>query len=211
MAQLQDPSRVRRDDVAMIGPSTTKGARTPEVKEKELAILADLYYRDPSGDHYKLTQRFNEVTGRSLTRSAITKDLAKIRKATVEGMVDDMSIVVAEELLKLNDLEKTVWKMLYDSQDNVKRRIIDKVVRENEDGEMEEIIKTIRVIEEFSGEFALKCIDKITVIQKERRKLYGVYAYSAIEQERTVDVEQKGYVNISPDDWETKKKDREYE
>ena len=209
MAQQQDPTRVRRDDVALIGPSETKVSRTSEEKQRDLTILADLWYRNPNQNHYELTERFNEITGRTLTRSRITKDLNEIRRAAAEGMVQDMQIIAAEERAKLDAMEKNYYKLFYDAQDNVKKRIIDSIVRENEDGDMEEIVKSIRVIEEFSGEFSLKVLNAISDIQKERRKLLGVYAYSAIEREREVDVELKGYMTVSPDDWEEEGEDNE--
>lgn len=204
MAQTQDPTRVRRDDVAAVGFSKTKDKRSSEEKQRDLTILADIYYRNPNQDHYALTQKFNEVTGRTLIRSTISRDLRKIKKAALEGMIEDMQIVVAEELLKLEQMEKALWKIFYDAQDNVKKRIIDKVVRENDDGEMEEIVRGIRVIEEFSGDFSIKTLDKIMDLQKERRKILGVYAYSALEVEREIDTEKKGYVKVSPEDWDNR-------
>ena len=209
MAQTQDQSRIRRDDTIAIGHSVTDANRTPEEKQRDLTILADLWYRNPTQNHYALTEQFNQITGRTLTRSAITKDLKKIRMAAVEGMEKDMQIVIAEELAKLDAMEKAYWNLFYDAQNNVKRRIIDSIVRENEDGDMEEIVKSIRVIEEFSGEFSLKILNSISDIQKERRKMQGVYAYSAIEREREVDISLKGYMTVSPDDWEKEKKDVE--
>jgi hypothetical protein len=202
--QTQDPNRIRKDDVAAKGPSLTmrEDHRSSEEKTRDMAILADIYYRHPNLDHYAIADKYNEITGLTLERREVSAEINTIKRMAVTEMIEDMKLVVAEELIRIDAMEKAYWNLFYESQDEVKKQIIDAALVENEDGDMEEVVKNIRTIKEFQNDFGRRILNDISELQKERRKLVGAYAPSKIVRDVNVDVKLKGYSVVSPDDWD---------
>jgi hypothetical protein len=169
--------------------------------EQDRALLAELMYKNPTWTHQRLTDEINKLRGLDLTRQQITYDIGVLKERALERTKEKMEGILADELTRLDVLEATLWEAFEISKDDVKRQIIDEIVSEADgDEELKRRVSSIRTVREFTpGD--RKLLADILDVQKERRKIIGAYAPAKIGLEADVTV-VKGFVGISPDDWD---------
>lgn len=172
-------------------------------EETEAAILTGLYYSNPNLSMAELAKRLSDHVGKSISPDAADKILAKRRSLSLNVVNQSTNVLLAEELNRINALEQIAFDAFLRSQDSIKRRVIDEVMRENKDtGDIESIIANVRTIKDFSpGD--INFLKLINDLQKERRKVLG--AYSPERTETTTNITVKPYVTISPEDWDDSK------
>lgn len=115
-------------------------------------------------------------------QSMISRDLAKLRAEWAEKRVDNIDYLVNRELARIDHLEGELWEALEKTGKTI--------TRTHPDGSV------TRIVEDSGKNAAL--FDKIHSVQKERRKLLGLYAPAL---NLTANIEVKGYKIVSPDDW----------
>lgn len=163
-------------------------------------ILTELLATRPTWTHDQYRDEIHRRTGRDLTRQQISYDIDVLLKDIRERTMENMDKVVEHEAARLDHFEEKLWKAWEASSDPIKREIIDEIIREV-DGEASRVITNIRTIKEYNpGD--LRIIENIIKIQQERRRLLGVYQAQRIELGGQLEIEVKGYANVSPDDWD---------
>lgn len=143
-------------------------------------------------------------TGYELSSQQLTTDIRIIRESWLAQSDVNYDAMINLELARLDSLEAELWRQLRNSDNPTVREIVDEYVR-GEPGESDEE-RIERVVQKVSrmtqnNQVNPTFFTHIINVQKERRKLLGVYAPSRlgiiVNQEITV----KGYKGVSPDDW----------
>lgn len=131
-----------------------RDADTP--KELRVLLVADLYCRG-------LRQReIAEYIG--VSASLVSKDIAEIREAWLRGQVDSFDQRVANELAKIDHLEREAWAAFYRSSGKMETKTERAVDEDGEDGGKSK--REVQVREEFHAgnprflDIADKCIGR---------------------------------------------------
>jgi hypothetical protein len=143
----------------------------------------------------------HEETGIELSRRQISYDRAKIKDAWRKKALENYSELMNTELSRIDILERSIWQALRAQVQPKRREEIDRARRKVADADDDEyemvITKTKEVVEDTAANASY--FAQIADCQKERRKLYGLYAPQEIGVQKTVIV--KGYAEVSPADW----------
>jgi hypothetical protein len=158
------------------------------------ALVAELMMQGYT--QVEMTNIINERRGLNLSRSTIARDVGIIRRDWLETQRTSYEALMNEELLRLDVLEREMWRTLRESSEGMKRIVTDKIVN---DGNLEDaVIKRVTETIEQSG-VNNRLFDQILECQKERRRLLGLYAPTGVSVHKEIVV--KGYQVVSPEDW----------
>jgi hypothetical protein len=142
----------------------------------------------------------HQETGISLSKSQISKDLAHVKKAWRAEQFKNYDELMNIELSRIDALERSIWIALRNQAQPKHRKEIDRARRKVADGDEEAykmvITKTKKVVEDTAVNASY--FAQIADCQKERRKLYGLYAPQESVKKVTI---VKGYADVSPEDW----------
>jgi hypothetical protein len=157
-----------------------------------------------------IQRQLTRETGMELSLSQINYDIQKLREEWRESRAETYDEMVGQELQRLDVLEGMLWQALRNSLDPDEITVVDKRMQKvAEGGDDEETRAVIRSIKETvkSSKADVAIFKQIESVQKERRKLLGLYApqMSITRQEISV----KGYHTISPDDWDEPEDDKD--
>jgi predicted transcriptional regulator len=123
-----------------------------------------------------------------ITQQAVSYHLKKIRKKWLESALRDFDELKSQELAKIDNLEREYWDAWIRSQE-------DKEMEEESMGKDGETFKKRREGQVGDPRFLVGvewCINK-------RCEILGIDAPTKIEG--SLEIVQKGYVNVSPDQW----------
>jgi len=158
--------------------------------------------------HQQIADILEKETGLKLSRSTIRADVDVIRKDWMEERRDNYDALMNQELARCDSTEKELWRGWRASCNGTEKKIISEIAKqlEEEEGDLELVVKGVTtVLETAGGAGDPRYFDKIISVQKERRRLLGLYAPARLG----IDIRQKnelvikGYAikDASPDAW----------
>jgi intergrase/recombinase len=152
--------------------------------------------------HQEIADILAQETGIAVSRRQISYDMSVIKRDWVETQRASIGELLATELARIDVLERTIWKAMFDSAAEKERTIVEKVARRigDADGE-DEYEMAVRKITQMLEKTTISpaYFQQIQECQKERRRLLGLYAPKLIGVQKTVKI--KSYAEISPGDW----------
>lgn len=165
--------------------------RTREQINRDRARLSELLVQERT--RQEMREVIKSETGRELSISTITSDLAQVRKGWLSTQQENYDYYISQELVRLKTLEREAWDQFMDSDKGFDTKHIVEALRKEE---MVEVSKTTKK----SGRKDLAILKFIADLQKERRKLLGLYPQPDNQTVNNVIV-MKGYSQVSPRDW----------
>jgi hypothetical protein len=176
--------------------------RIKEQLKHDRALVSELMLQ-----HYtqiQMKEVLLEKHGLDLTLRQISNDAVQIQKAWKRQALENYDELMNKELARIDSLEKSIWQAMRESVKGKERLVVEKVRKELEksgtatDEEHELVIqKSVSTLEGVAASPAY--FAQIQDCQKERRKLYGLYAPHMVGVQKTIIV--KGYAEVSPSDW----------
>lgn len=162
--------------------------------------------------HYtmgEIAEIVTRETGRSVSHSMVQNDINTMRKKWQLKQTINYDALMNQELKRLDTLEGELWRAIRRGLDPKTRVILEKMARqaESEGEEQELFLKKVTEIAD-SGVDNPGIFAQIADVQKERRRLLGLYAAKNINVNQHVTV--KGYRVVSPDDWDDNVIEGEY-
>lgn len=164
--------------------------------------------------HSNIRDILETETGISLSRRTITNDVAAIRKDWQEQQREDYTALINQEIERLSAAEIEAWRAWRSSCGDKEQETIEQVARyiKPEAGyvpdpdEYNLMVKNVtQVIKKSGGVGDPRFFNIILDIQRERRKLLGLYAPSKVGVNVTskTEIVVKGYAvqSVSPDAW----------
>jgi transcriptional regulator of heat shock response len=152
----------------------------------------------------KIADIMEYETGRPFKQSKINSDLAIIRREWQKEMVTDYNYLMNQELQRCDQLENELWEAWKRSLGGTKREVVEKIAKMLEGSDEPDLVlnKITETIE--SNTMDTSILNQILSVQKERRRLLGLYAPTQLGinmySEQVVRV--KGYApTASPDNW----------
>lgn len=156
--------------------------------------------------HQDIADLLYSETGIKLSRRTITADVSIIRKDWLQERRDNYDELIDKELARCDSTEREMWRAWRLSCSDTEKKIVEEIARQlaDDDEEYELIVKkVITTVEGSSGD--PRFLDKIIQVQRERRRLLGLYAPARLG----IDIRQKneliikGYAvrDASPDAW----------
>jgi hypothetical protein len=112
-----------------------------------------------------------------------------------------------QEFDRIDSTEKEAWRAWRASCGDNEREIVEQIQREIEDSGGSELVvsKVTNIIDKSKGVGDPRFFDKVIALQKERRKLLGLYAPTklGIDINKKSELIIKGYAikEVSPDAW----------
>jgi len=149
----------------------------------------------------------NDEGGLDLSLSTIHNDIVAIRKDWRTKTMDNYEELMNRELFRTDATEKEAWRAWRASCGDNEREIVEQIQREIEDSGGSELVisKVTSIIDKSKGVGDPRFFDKIIALQKERRKLLGLYAPTklGIDINKKSELVIKGYAikEVSPDVW----------
>jgi hypothetical protein len=162
--------------------------------------------------HYtmgEIAEIVTRETGRAVSQNMVQNDINSMRKKWQLKQTINYDALMNQELKRLDTLEGELWRAIRRGLDPKTRVILEKMARQAEsDGEEQELfLKKVTEIAD-SGVDNPGIFAQIADVQKERRRLLGLYAAKNINVNQHVTV--KGYRVVSPDDWDDNAIEGEY-
>lgn len=160
--------------------------------------------------HAEIRDILERETGISLSRRTIGNDLKAIRKGWLDKREKDYEAFVNREADRIDVMERELWKAWRNSCEDASQEIIEQVAKalqEAGDDEAYELVtkKVTRIVNKNNGVGNPKFLSMIIDAQKERRKLFGLYAPArlGIDINKKSEILIKGYAikEVSPDAW----------
>ncbi len=158
--------------------------------------------------HQQVADTLAEETGLQLSRSTIRADVEVIRRDWLEERRDNYDLLINQELSRCNSTETELWKAWRLSCNVSEKKIINEVAKQLEDGQddLELVVaKVTTILDSKGGAGDPRFFDKIISVQKERRRLLGLYAPArlGIDIRQKNEIVIKGYAvkDVSPDVW----------
>ena len=158
--------------------------------------------------HYtksEIIEAISQEFGVTLTRRQLDADVQRIQSSWISSMNINYDLMINQELARLDSLESELWRQLRKSSEPKVREIIDRLPDTIKDGlskeNVEYIISRVQTHKETTPVNPVY-FSRIIDVQKERRRLLGMYAPKRSEVAMHHTVEVKGYDVISPDDWD---------
>lgn len=154
--------------------------------------------------------KLREETGIVLSTRMINYDINKVREGWLKKQETSYTVLVNQELARLDSLEKAIWDAMRAAAGEKQERVIEEVsrrIRAAEDGDGDQYALMINRVTTAIKNVGINpaFFDKIMECQKERRKLLGLYPKDdKITHEHVI---VKGYGStpsghlVSPDDW----------
>jgi hypothetical protein len=189
--------------------------RSKSIKRSKEKLISD---RNRIGElilqgysHQEVADMLTQETGVSIARRTVTADVAVIRKDWLESRRDNYDALINQELDRIDSTEKELWKAWRASSSGTERKVVEEIARQlsDEDSSEEEfelvVSKVTTVLDTKHGVGDVRFFDKIISIQKERRRLLGLYAPArlGIDLRQKTELVIKGYAmaDASPDVW----------
>lgn len=164
--------------------------------------------------HYEIRDIIEAETGTSLTRRTITNDVAAIRKDWAEQQRASITALVNQDIDRLDADEAVAWQAWRNSCGDEVQETVEKIAKylkyeegyePDEDEFALRVQRVTQIIKKSNGVGDPRFLNIIMDIQKERRKLLGLYAPSRLGIDVTTKSEIiiKGYAvqDVSPDAW----------
>lgn len=156
----------------------------------------------------EVADKLAEETGLQLSRSTIRADIEVIRKDWLQERRDNYDLLIDRELSRCDSTETELWKAWRASCNVAEKKIISEVAKQLEEGkdDLEMVVaKVVTILDSKGGAGDPRFFDKIISVQKERRRLLGLYAPARLG----IDIRQKNEITIkgyavrdaSPDVW----------
>lgn len=149
----------------------------------------------------------NDEGGLNLSKSTIHNDISAIRNDWRTKTMDNYEELMNRELFRIDATEKEAWRAWRASCNDNEREIVEQIQRElEESGDSELVInKVTSIVDKRHGVGDPRLFDKVIILQKERRKLLGLYAPTklGIDINSRAELVVKGYAvkEVSPDVW----------
>lgn len=177
--------------------------RTPDQIRRDRRRVAELMLQ--SLTQAQIADILREETGIVLSRKTISNDIQIIRKDWLENRRDSYEALVNEELARLDSTEGEVWRAWRASCSPLEKKQVEEIAKEVE-GDIEMMVSRIVTITEGgNGVGDPRLMDKIIALQKERRRVLGLYAPAklGIDISGKSELIVKGYAlkDSSPDMW----------
>lgn len=168
------------------------GRRTSEQIEMDLADVSDLWLRKMT--YAEIAEFMSEKRGVIYTERMVGLDVERLRERWTTSVFDNYNAYINQELNRIDALEAELWRAVRDSAEGRTRDMVTNYVNGEGDITGQQIMKAI----EKSG-ITPRFFDQIIEVQKERRRLLGLYPDKSV----TVKLEHKvkGYKTVSPGDW----------
>jgi len=158
--------------------------------------------------HQEIADKLEIETGTKLSRSTIRADVEVIRKDWMEERRDNYDLLMNQEISRCDATEKEMWRAWRESCNGKEKKIIEEVAKQFSDDseDIEMVIQKVTTVLDSGGAAGdPRFLDKIIQVQKERRRLLGLYAPARLG----IDIRQKnelvikGYAvkDASPDVW----------
>lgn len=176
--------------------------RTDDQKRHDRTLAMMLHLQDFT--YREISAIIERETGRSISPRQVGYDIQHVRDSWKEMRLDNYQRYINEELTRLDSMEMELWNSWRKSQKGFEREKVEKVINdtidENPEASTDLIVKRVVTTTE-TGAGDTKYLQLILDVQKERRKLLGLYAPAKldIQSEHTLNI--KGYYGVSPDDW----------
>lgn len=162
--------------------------------------------------HQNIRDILEQETGISLSRRTITNDVAAIKKDWMEQQRASVTENTNRELDRLDFTEAKLWHQYEASCEDDIQETVEQIARylKEEDGSMSDeynlrVQKVTQYIKKKNGVGDMRVFSMILDVQKERRKLLGLYAPSrlGIDVTNKTEIVIKGYAvqEASPDAW----------
>lgn len=146
-----------------------------------------------------------EEFGIELSTYQLNRDIEHIQMSWIAQMTVNYDLLINQEIARLDALEAELWRQLRRSGESRIKEVIDRLpirVKDNlEDEDVRYIISKIQTAKEGSQVNPIY-FSRIIDVQKERRRLLGMYAPKRTEVALHHTIEVKGYDIVSPDDWD---------
>jgi hypothetical protein len=180
--------------------------RTKDQIIRDRTRVAELVLQGYS--HQDIADILRKETGITLSRRTISADIAIIRKDWIKERRDNYDLLVTQELARCDSTEKELWRAWRASCNGSERKMVEEVAKQFSDAseDIELVVnKVTTIMDTHSGVGDPRFLDKIISVQKERRRLLGLYAPARLG----IDIRQKneliikGYAvkDASPDVW----------
>lgn len=173
--------------------------RTEDQKRHDRTLAMMLHLQDFT--YKEIAAIIQRETGRSISFRQVGYDLQHVREQWQDTRLDSYEKHINEELARLDSMEMELWKSWRQSQNDAVKTRVEKVLSEADaDADPELIIaKVVETTEAGPGDISF--LRLIIDVQRERRKLLGLYAPAKLDirEEHTLNI--KGYYGVSPDDW----------
>lgn len=154
--------------------------------------------------HQEIADILFEETGTRLARRTIGADVAIVRKDWLEQRRDNYEMLINQELARADATEGEIWRAWRASCDESERKVVEEIAKKVGD-DRELMVAKITTVTESGGVGDPRLMDKIIAVQKERRRLLGLYAPAklGIDIRQKSEVTIKGYAarDVSPDAW----------
>ena len=100
--------------------------RDKDCRAMDQAILAEIKLTNPGLSSTKITDIFNEMTGRNLSPRMIRYDLQEVRKNWIKEAVENFDEIQQIEFKRLDKLEQEAWDAWRASRANHVSRVVSK-------------------------------------------------------------------------------------
>jgi len=164
--------------------------------------------------HQQIRDVLEQETGITLSRRTITNDVGAIKKDWAEQQRASVHALVNQEIDRLDFSEAEAWRAWRASCGDEVQETVEKIARymKQEDGYVPDedeyelrVQRVTQIIKKSGGVGDPRFFNIILDLQKERRKLLGLYAPSRLGIDVTTKSEIiiKGYAvkDVSPDAW----------
>lgn len=146
--------------------------------------------------------------GHDLTLRQVSYDLKRVRENWLVAQEEAFEELVQKELFRLDMMERELWESVRLSTRGTTRTTVEKIVKKRwgdeesddvvvTDEELELMINRITETTEEKSAPDPRYLSQIIEVQKERRRLLGLYAPKKL----SITEEIKAYAIVSPADW----------
>jgi hypothetical protein len=168
--------------------------RTAAQRAYDLTFIERLHLRGHT--EQEIADKLSKERPYDLTRQQISYDLRKLLKMWLKEAQAEVEEEKARALAELRTLQHEYWE-LYEASKEPFRKVITKGRGKGDSKQPAHLEKTTAVEERLGDPRYLAgvqwCIEQ-------RLKIFGVYA--AVKVDHSGGISVKGYVDISPDDWD---------
>jgi hypothetical protein len=189
----------------MAEPNKAPKRTKPQI-EFDRMRMADLLLKGFSRNDIR--NIIEDETGVSLSLTTIRNDIKAIRKEWQKERVESYDEMVNREESRLDALESELWGAWRSSCKDDEREVVEKLAKQVADDpdQIELIISKVTTTRnDKKGVGDTKIMAQIIDVQKERRKLRGLYAPATlgvnINTKSELTVKGYGHPNVSPDVW----------
>jgi hypothetical protein len=180
--------------------------RTKDQIKRDRMRVSELMLQGYS--HQDIADTLERETGIKLSRRTITADVSIIRKDWLAERRDNYDMLVNRELARCDTTEKTIWEAWRASCSGSERKIVEEIAQQlsDEEEDIELAINKVTTIMDTKGKAGdPRFLDKILQVQRERRRLLGLYAPARlgidIRQKNELVIKGYGVKDASPDVW----------